>query len=273
RRWAVAAAIGVLPAATLSVWGSGQTAQVSWIKPIDLYALQMIPERLFHSAAIGGLVLALAVLGIRRTPQRVAIAAAAFVPMGVLFIAGTQLPVWVARYVLVVLPALAVLAAFTVARFGRVHAVVALALAAVFAYPNHVNVRAEAGHTQASIRIADIIGPRYQPGDVVVFPDTHYSIPWSPRDIYERYLPTPRPPDVLRTAPQRTDGRFLATECPNAECLGTPPRIWVIRADNSLDPLKDMAPAKRDRIKEDYRPVRRWQHLLLGITLMTRTDS
>ncbi|MEV6817061.1 glycosyltransferase family 39 protein, partial [Micromonospora sp. NPDC051296] len=31
RRWAVAAAIGVLPAATLSVWGSGQTAQVSWI--------------------------------------------------------------------------------------------------------------------------------------------------------------------------------------------------------------------------------------------------
>ncbi len=273
RRWAVAVAIGVLPTAALSVWSSGQTAQVSWIKLITLRSLPMIPERLLLSAAVGGLVLALAVLGVRRTPQRVVVAAAAFVPMGVLFVAGTQLPVWVARYVLVVVPALAVLAAAALTRFGRTHAVAALGLAAVMAYPSHVDVRAEAGHSQASLRIVPIISPRYQPGDVAVFPDTHYSIPWSPRDIYERYLPAPRPPDVLRTAPQRTDGRFLAVECPDATCLGTPPRIWVIRADNSPDPLKDMAPAKRERIKADYRIVRRWQHPLLGITLMTRRDS
>ncbi|WBB52257.1 glycosyltransferase family 39 protein [Verrucosispora sp. WMMD573] len=273
RRWAVAAAVGVLPAATLSVWGSGQTAQVSWIGLITLRSLPIIPERIFLSAAIGGLVLTLAVLGVRRTPQRVVVAAAAFVPMGVLFVAGTQLPVWAARYVLVVLPAMAVLAAAALIRFGRAHAAAAIGLAAILAYPGHVTVRGEAGHSQASLRIAPIISPRYQSGDVAVFPDTHYSIPWSPRDIYERYLPEPRPHDVLRTAPQRSNGRFLAAECPDATCLGVPPRIWVIRADNSLDPLKDMAAGKREKIEADYRVVQRWQHPLLGITLMTRKES
>ncbi|MEU4474487.1 glycosyltransferase family 39 protein [Micromonospora sp. NPDC023888] len=271
RRWVTAAGVGALPALALSVWGWGQTEQVSWIALVNLTALQAFPERLFHSAAVGGLVLVLAVLGVRRAPAYVCLAGAAFVPMALLLLAGTQLHVWVARYVLVVLPALAVLAASALVRVGRSSAIGAVSLAAVLALPAHVTIRAHAGHSQDSYRIASVIGSRYRPGDVVVFPDSHPSIPWSPRDIYERYLPAPRPPDVLRVAPQRSDGRFLATECPDATCLGTPPRIWVVGADPSADPLSDMAPGKRDRISAGYREAQRWRYPLLSITLLERT--
>ncbi|MBM7494689.1 mannosyltransferase [Micromonospora luteifusca] len=273
RRWVAAAGVGVLPALALAVWGAGQTAQVSWIALVNLSALQAFPERLFHSAAVGGLVLVLAVLGVRRAPAYVCLAGAAFVPMALLLLAGTHLHVWVARYVLVVLPALAVLAASALAHVGRSSAVVAFCLAVVLAVPAHVTIRAHAGHSQDSYRIASVIGPRYQPGDVVVFPDSHPSIPWSPRDIYERYLPAPRPPDVLRVAPQRSDGRFLATECPDANCLGTPPRVWVVGADPVADPLRDMAPGKRRRISDSYRVVQRWQYPLLSISLLERPPS
>ncbi|MGC4749853.1 glycosyltransferase family 39 protein [Micromonospora sp. DT201] len=273
RRWVTAAGVGVLPALVLSVWGSGQTAQVSWIALVRLTALQAFPERLFHSAAVGGLVLVLAVLGVRRAPAYVCLAGAAYVPIALLLLAGTHFHVWVARYVLVALPALAVLAASALTRVGRSSTVAVFCLAVVLAVPAHVAIRAHAGHSQDSYRIAAVISPRYQPGDVVVFPDSHPSIPWSPRDIYERYLPAPRPPDVLRVAPQRADGRFLATECPDASCLGTPPRVWVVGADPSADPLRDMAPGKRERISDDYRPVQRWQYPLLSITLLERTTS
>ncbi|MFG1872843.1 glycosyltransferase family 39 protein [Micromonospora arborensis] len=273
RRWLAAAGVGVLPALALAVWGAGQTAQVSWIALVNLSALQAFPERLFHSAAVGGLVLVLAVLGVRRAPGYVCLAGAAFVPMALLLLAGTHLHVWVARYVLVVLPALAVLAASALAHVGRSSAVAAFCLAVLLGFPAHVAIRAHAGHSQDSYRIAAVIGPRYQPGDVVVFPDSHPSIPWSPRDIYERYLPAPRPPDVLRVAPQRTDGRFLATECPDAICLGTPPRVWIVGADPVADPLRDMTPGKRRRISDGYREVQRWQFPLLSISLRERTTS
>lgn len=273
RWWATAAFVGALPALALSVRGSGQTAQVSWIALVDLSALQEFPERLFHSAAVGGFVLVLAVLGVRRDSAHVCLATAAFVPAVLLFLVGTQVQVWTARYVLVVLPAMAILAASALTRIGRAHSIVAVCLATTLACPAQVTVRSQAGHSQDSFRIAAVIGPRYRPGDVVVFPDSHPSIPWSPRDIYERYLPTPRPPDVLRTARQRTNGQFLATECPDAVCLGTPPRIWVVRVDNATDPMKDMAPGKQERIRKDYRPAQRWQYALLGISLLERMPS
>ncbi|MFI6785135.1 glycosyltransferase family 39 protein [Micromonospora sp. NPDC050276] len=272
-RWVAAAGTGALPALVLSLLGSKQTAQVSWITLVDINAVRAFPERLFYSASVGGLILVLALLGVRRRPPYLCLAGAAFVPLVLLLLAGTHLHVWVARYVLVALPPMAVLAASVLIRIGRAHAIAAMCLATVLAYPAHLIIRSEAGHTQDSFRIATVIGPRYQPGDVVVFPDTHPSIPWSPRDIYERYLPTPRPPDVLRTAPQRSNGRFLATECPDADCLGTPPRIWVVRVDNATDPLKDMTSGKQQRIKKDYRPLQRWQYPLLCIILLERVPS
>ena len=121
--------------------------------------------------------------------------------------------------------------------------------------------------------IAAVIAPRFKTGDVAVFPDTHPSISWAARDIYERYLPAPRPPDVLAREPQRHNGRFLATECANASCLGSPPRIWIIRTDNSADPLASMSSGKKAAIARSYKPVQRWQSKLLLIVLMERKTA
>ncbi|MDP9815530.1 hypothetical protein [Spirilliplanes yamanashiensis] len=269
-----------MPAVLLALRGAHQTAQVAWIPLANLDTLQGLPQNVFGSAAIGGIVLALAATGVRRTSPAICLAAAGFVPPTLLLAAGTVVPVWVGRYVLVAVPALAVLAAAGATRAGatraratRARAGGVVLLAVLLSWPVQVELRGPAGHAQDSARIAEVIGARRAPGDVVVFPDTHRSIPWAARDIYERYLPTPRPPDVLAVVPQRVDGRLLARECPGAVCLGAPARVWVVRADDAADPLRDMGAAKRARIGGAYRPVQRWSFPLLSITLMERAGG
>ncbi|MFG1991666.1 glycosyltransferase family 39 protein [Actinoplanes sp. NPDC048988] len=269
-RWLAAAVVGALPALLLAWWASGQTAQVSWIGLVGLSGLQAFPSSLFGSAAVGGLLLVLALVGLRPEPALVSIAATALIPTTLMLSAGAVIPIWVPRYALFSLPAIALLAATAAVRFGRTQAFLAIGLAVLLSWPSYVSLRLVDGHGQDSENIAAVIGPRYRPGDVVVFPDTHPSIPWAARDIYERYLPAPRPPDVLARTPQRRDGKFLATECPNAACLGNPPRIWVVRMDSPTDPLQDMNPGKRQRINQSYRTVQRFPTKLLVVVLLER---
>jgi mannosyltransferase len=272
RRWIALApaAIGALPALVLLVLGSRNRSQISWIRTLTEDAFQAIPERLFLSGAAGGIVLALAVLALRRTAPVVCLAAAAFVPPAGLIAAGFVEPIYVSRYVLVAIPPLTVLAASAALRAGRLPAVLILLLVAMLGYPAQTDMRGPAGHLADSAKIAAVIPPLYRPGDVAVFPDTNPSIPWAARDIYARYLPPPRPPDILQVTPQRTNGRLLATECPDASCLGSPPRIWVIRVDTSTDPFKDMGPGKRNRLSAHYKAAHRWSYLRLSITLLRR---
>jgi mannosyltransferase len=271
--WTPAALVGSLPAVVLTVLGDGQRGQLSWISVLTLNLMKLVPERIFMSGAVAGIVLGLAILGIRAADKAAAMAAAGFVPIVLLFVVGLFEPIWAARYVLVALPALAVLAAAAAMRFGPRPTVVVVLLLSLVGWPYQLDARAPNGHSEDSAKIYEVIHPLYRPGDVVVFPDTHPSIPWAARDIYDRYLPAPRPVDVLMTSPQRTDGRFLATECPAAACLGTPPRIWVVRVDNSADPYASMSDAKRKRLSDGYKPVRRWNYLLLGITLLERKHA
>ncbi|MEU8664398.1 hypothetical protein AB0C31_48130, partial [Actinoplanes philippinensis] len=264
-----AAAIGSLPAVALLLYATRQTAQISWISRVGEQTLRVLPGQLFVSAIAGGMVLALAVAGLRRDRIGWALAAAGFAPPALLLAAGTVTEIWVARYVLVAMPALVVLAA----RGAGNRTAAVIGLVALLGYPTQADIREPAGHGQDSARIAQVVPPRYRDGDVAVFPDRHPSIGWAPRDIWARYLRDPRPADVLAVAGQRADGRLPATECPEASCLGTPDRIWVIRVDSPADPLADMSPAKRSRIDAGYRVTQRWSYPLLGITLMERRDS
>ncbi|MEU4238732.1 glycosyltransferase family 39 protein [Actinoplanes sp. NPDC026619] len=281
--WVPAAVIGGLPALVLTALGSRQRGQLSWIQVLTVDLMKLVPERIFMSGAVAGIVLALAILGVRASSDAAksdaaksdaaALAAAGFAPILLLFTAGLFEPIWSARYVLVALPALAVLAAAAAMRFGPRPTTVVVLLLALVGWPYQLDARTPAGHSEDSAKIAAVIEPLYRPGDVAVFADTHPSIPWAARDIYERYLPSPRPPDVLRTEPQRHDGHFLATECPDAACLGTPPRIWVIRVDYTTDPFALMSPAKRKLLSDNYRQTRRWQYTLLTITLLERKPA
>jgi mannosyltransferase len=293
--WFGAALVASAPAVVLLVIGNDQRAQVSWIELVTWDSVQGLPQNVFLSGAVGGLVLALALVGAGRgAPAQVA-AAAGFVPPVLLVLVGLAMPVWVGRYVLVAVPALAALAgagalatreligpAITTrtmsgltittrqpGRHGGLPAVAAVVVTALCAYPVQTELRTPDGHGQDSAQLAEVIGPRYEIGDVAVFPDTHESIAWSPRDIYERYLPDePRPPDALALAGQRSEGQMLARECPDAACLGTPPRIWVIRADVTPDPLKDMGFEKYKYLVVNYRTVQTWRFRQLSVILM-----
>lgn len=261
---------GGVAALVLIGLGYRSRTQISWIPHLTLSAFQVIPDRLFLSGAAGGIVLGLAVVAVRRVPDHVTVGAAGFTPMLVLLAADQVTPIWVARYVLVAVPALAALAAYGALRFGSAQATAAVALTAALGFPAQLDVRESAGHGEDSAKVAAVIGPAWRPGDVVVFPDTHPSIPWAPRDIYDRYLPAPRPPDVLQLQPQRTNGRFLATECADAACLGNPPRVWLVRVDSPTDPFRDMSRGKEKRLRDGYRPVQRWSYAELGIILLER---
>jgi mannosyltransferase len=271
--WLAAIIPGGVAALILVGLGYRSKAQISWITHLALSSFAVIPDRIFLSGAVGGIVLGLAVFAVRRNPEHLYLGCAGFAPLLLLLAADQVTPIWVARYVLVVVPPLAALAAATMLRLGKVQTVVALILVAALGYPAQVSNRKPAGHSEDSTKIAAVIGPLQKPGDVVVFPDTHPSIPWAPRDIYQRYLPTPRPPDVLAVEPQRADGHFLATECPGASCLGTPARIWIVRVDNPADPFKGMTAAKQKVLREHYRPVRRWAYPLLDIILVERKTA
>ena len=269
RVWTIAAAVGALPSVWLSIRASGQTGQVAWIDTVDTGTVRLLPEQLFVSGIAGGLVLGLAVAGVRRDRTAIALAAAGLLPPVVLLIAGTVAPVWVARYALFAVPAMVVLAVRAVMGAGRVKAALVVALAAFLAYPAQLDIREPGGHWQDSSRIADVIRSYYLDGDVVVFPDDHPSIGWAARDIYETYVPMPRPVDVLAIAPQRADGHFLARECDDvAACLGAPPRIWIVRADNAVDPLQDMRPAKQVLIHTGYKVKYRWTYRQVSLILM-----
>jgi mannosyltransferase len=269
RQWLIPAVLGCGPVLGVGLRGLGQSAQVSWITRVDLDTLKAAPQAVFGSAALGGVILALALLGLRRTTASTILAGAGFLPPVALMIAGIWAHVWVGRYALVGVPALTALAGAAAARAGRPHAALVTAVCAVLAWPQQRELRRSDGHDQDSAKLQDVIGPLYLPGDVAIFPDSHPSIPWAARDIYALYLREPKPPDVLMISPQRTDGRFLAAECPVASCLGSPPRIWIIRTDDSPDPLRDMGVPKRHLIQGNYQTVARWQFPLLQVTLMS----
>lgn len=271
-RWLAGVLPGLLPVAVLAAVAADQRTQVAWIRLVGWRELVETPGSLFASAAVGGVLLVLAVVGGgSRHPARVCLTATAFAPTVLLFAVGLFEPVWVTRYLVVTVPAVVVLAAAASARVGARRAVVLVVLIAAMAVPGHLEIREPDGHGQASHRVAEVIGTAYLPGDVLVFPDSDRSIPWAPRDIVARYLPAAvRPPDVLLTAPPRTGGRLSATECPDAACLGAPPRIWLVRIHDRGDPFADLSPGKRAAIERDYAVRQRWTYRLLVVLLLQR---
>jgi mannosyltransferase len=78
-------------------------------------------------------------------------------------------PVYTLRYVLFILPALALLAGVALASLGRAAGAIALAVVVLIGVPAQVDVRRHAAHGD-NIRMADIIVARaWRPGDAVLY--------------------------------------------------------------------------------------------------------
>jgi mannosyltransferase len=265
RRLALLAA-ACLPATGMLLVGlTHQSAAWSWIHRMTW---EEVPGQLaaISGASVGLAVLVLAALGIRR--ETLVPAVWAFGGIALLLLPGLVEPLYVPRMLLFTTPALAILGAVALSRVGRAGAVAGLVVLGVAALPPLVQVRQPDGHNSQNTRLVRDI--RAQPGDVVVYETNNPSIPWSPRDAVAYYLaPDQRPRDVLMTRPPRTDGHFLAGECTDLpRCLGTPARVWLVRASTPRDPLAGLDHGKGTYLRKHYRIASLEQESRMTVALL-----
>ncbi|NUR70239.1 MAG: hypothetical protein HOU81_05430 [Hamadaea sp.] len=275
--WAISAAGAVLPGMALFAMSAlTQRDQTSWIRRLTLEGANGVVERGLTVAgpvAVTAALIVLGLLAVRKKQPVLAMACWSFLPIVLLLAAGLVTPVWVARYVFFTLPGFALLAASWLRQVSLARSTAVVVAVALFGAGSNIAIRRPAGHGQDSRRIAAIIGPRFQAGDVVIYGDNHPSIPWSPRDVVARYLPAGKTPrDVLMISPQRADGHLLAVECGDVSaCVGDAARIWVVRADNPADPRTGLDGGKSPFLAEHYSVNHVWRYPLLTVALLDRT--
>ncbi|MFE9955224.1 glycosyltransferase family 39 protein [Micromonospora sp. NPDC005299] len=254
-RWLAAAFLGVLPAAALLWSGVRAGGQVAPAARPDVAALAATPRELFGVAALGAVLLGLALFSLPlRHAAAVCTAWAVLPPLGLLLLAQVT-PVWSPSSLLFTLPAWATLAAAALSRVRARCWVVVLAALALIGAPAQAAVRAPDGHGQATREVAEIVGVRRLPGDGVVYGDA------DARTVVARYLPAERrPTDLLAAAPHGCAG-----------CLWGVRRLWVIRPGERTDPVPPVGGATERLLRTGYQVAQVWHPT--GFTLALLVDE
>ncbi len=270
-RWTVVTAVALVPVLPLVYLGLTQRGnQLDWIEEMSLDLVWAAPGAIFGSAAAGLLLVGLA-LAVRWPDRRVTaeLAVLAVLPPVVLIaVSFVTSSLWVPRYVLFIVPAVALLAAAAL-RGLRIRALVALLLLAAVAVPTHQEVRGRASHMGADFRaIATIIEREQRPGDVIVY---GVGGTWSLRAGIDYQLRgQAKPRDVLLTRPAAEVGQLGAEQCADpVACLGTSQRVWFFRQWQTGAPLSS-AGALTTTLREDYRQVGVWKATKATLVLFER---
>ncbi len=271
-RWLAVTAAAVLPALPLAWLGQRQAgAQLHWIPPVTWETVVAAPGDLFRSAAAGLFVIGLAFTA--RWPDRRLTRELAWLailpPALLLAVSAAGSPMWVPRYAIFALAPLALLAA-TALQELTARTVGALLVLFAVALPGQILVRDVTSHDGPDFRrMANIVAAGAQPGDGIV-----YATPgnWTLRAGMDRQLagrPAPRDLLVARSA---VDVHHLgAEECADvAACVGTTPRVWVVRLGVRSDPLTGFGAAE-PTLRADYRRTRVWPVTNGTVALYSRT--
>lgn len=276
--WAGAVAAGAAPIVPLLYLGQSQSGgQIGWIPPLSWARLAETPERLFGAALIAGVVLALALAALSMRPPLQAVTLWAVVPVAGLAAAAAITPLWVPRYLLFVLPAWVLLAAFALRGLTVLRGVVAVLAVAALSAPAQTTMRTGYGHELASRDISLVIKANGSPGDAVLFGPFANGDQRTSRDAFLRYLRADqRPQDKLMVRPPRTQGSLGAQECPDAEipaCFGRPDRVWVIRKGAFDNVLQNIGAAKEQLLRVDFVQSESWRLKGFTIALYTRKPA
>ena len=271
KRWLVVTPVALLPVLPLVYLGLTQRGnQLDWIEPMNADLVWAAPGDVFGSAAVGLLLIGLA-LAVRRPdprPVRELAVLAVVPPVLLIAVSFVTSSLWVPRYVLFVVPAVALLAAATLDG-RRLRAGLALVLLAAVSIPAQREVRDPVSHMGANFRrVAAIIADQQRPGDVIVY---GRSGTWSLRAGVDYQLrDRAKPRDVLLRVPAAEVGELDAVECAEpAACLGDSPRVWFFRQWQSGAPLSDAGPLT-DTFRSDYRQVRVWKTTKATLVLLER---
>jgi mannosyltransferase len=273
--WLVTAFISVLPVLPLLRLAGKQKAQVAWIPQPTRHSLMEFPQELVGVAALGILLIVLAMFSLPLRRPTAMYTAWAVLPLFALFAVGQVQPLFLPRYLMFTLPAWALLAGVALGRGHVAVAVVGVLAIAALAVPGQLAVRAPDGHGEATRELALTIASGSQPGDGVVYGMSDDGGNWVGRDTVIHYVPAgQRPKDVLATQPERTGGQLAALECPEvAKCLGDTPRIWVVRLGYRADPLRGLDGEKEAALRQRYDVDTTWHFTGLTLALITRKTA
>ncbi|WP_328477436.1 glycosyltransferase family 39 protein [Actinoplanes sp. NBC_00393] len=273
----LAAMVPLLPVAYLGL--HQEDTQLHWVQPITVAGIRAMPGEIVGSRDAAWLLIGIAVLASWRPLRRLApTAVLALGPLAVLAVVSALIsPMWVARYLLVVLAPLAILAAVALAggrrhRAGAVRIVAVLLLLAAVVMPAQRAVRTPSAKNGPDYRAAArIIGDRQQPGDVVVYTPENRAIR-AGMDYYLSRLPA-QPADPLIRVPSAASARLIAEEYPDdaVRVTGTR-RIWLVLGDQRDDPVT-ARPTLRELLDREYRRVGFWQPKRATLALYERTRA
>jgi mannosyltransferase len=270
-RWFPVTAIAIAPVLPFVYLGATQRGdQLDWIKAMSLGTVRGAPGAIFGATVAGLLVVGLSLAA--RWPDRALIrelAVLAWVPPAVLIgVSFLTDPIWVPRYVLFILPAVALCAAAALHGL-RLRGLLVLALVAATAVPEQRDLRGPATHMGPNFRaIARILEREQQPGDAIVYARSGN---WSLRAGIGYYLrDRPHPADPLLVTPAAQVGQLAAVECADpAPCLGRPRRVWYFRQWTTGEPLASAGPLG-PTLATDYRQVRIWHTTKATLVLLER---
>jgi mannosyltransferase len=269
--WSGTALVALLPLLPIVYLGSGQEdTQLHWVEPITFARIRAMPADVFGTREVAWLIVGMVLLASWRPLRRLApVAVLALGPAVTLaVVSALASPMWVARYLLVVLAPLAMLAAIALTRLGRVRIVAVLLVLAFVAIPGQRAVRTPTAKVGPDYRTAaQTIGERVRPGDVIVYPPRNRSIR-AGLDYYLARQPS-RPADPLVKVPSAETGWLIAQEYGDMSVLEGARRIWIVIGDRRDDPVS-ARPALRKMITEGYRQAGFWQAKRVTVALYAR---
>lgn len=286
----VAAGAVLLPVAWLGA--HQRDVQLHWVDPLTMGSLYDGPGDIVGSDPTAWLLIGLALLASWRPARRLAyVAVLALTPLTVVAVASVLFaPLWVARYMLVVLAPAAILAAvaavgpaglprhadtreqdnpyrpFGTGSLGhvvRTHATLVLRLLSILvllaatAYPGHRTVRGATAKAGPDYRtIAEVIGDHQRPGDGMVYEQQSRAMRAGVEYYLRQYPAWPR--DVLQRRPAAQAGRLRADEYPDAAAqVAGLDRVWLIVGEHRNDPTSGQ-PALRPLLRTTYERVGIW---------------
>lgn len=259
--WAVATGVAILVAAPIMVAGWQQRGQINWITPPGTTTLARI-GRLIGPPWMVVALLAIPVVALcagavrggqarlrRDWPSQLLLLSVPWLllPAGLLLAASLIHPVFITRYVVFCLPALALLVGTGLAALGRVAGLVALAVVVALGLPMQAKVRAADGHGQNLRVISHFLGTEAHKGDAVYFASRYVrKIAVGYPDGYRHLRDIGLGESAIKA------GEPAGVNAPAAvvrQRLRKVTRLWVIRT------ARDHLPALR---KLGFRPVHHW---------------
>lgn len=254
-----AAVLGAAPAVSLLFLGRPPWQLAGAQEPAGMPDVAGAAAMLVGGVLLGGVIVGLALLAVSGRKPAGVFTAGALAPLLGLFPVAEFTGGDPAAVMIVALPFWLALAAMALGRAPIVRGLLVVVLAAALAVPVHLDIRTDDGHGLAARQVAAVLTERGEPGDAILFGPTRLD-ERTGRDLVERYVPEQaRPADVLAEAPPRAGGQLLAPECVEVDrCVGDAPRVWLLRAGVSDDPLAGLPAAKDGLLRVRYELERTW---------------